>query len=909
MYSSSDVTKVPGGDALRSLNDRIPDVSRLPRMAITMELEESVSDSKLHKDSTAKKELRPTSAVSLCKSENGPETTTSAEQLKQYRSWVSNERWHELKKLADIAMRDRKVFMIKGGGFPAVRRALLERGWLEKYEAHKVRHPPTNIDPKGASRKELSKVERLILYKFMEHHSVDFLWTTKRDKYDWLLSNKEVIISRFCRSLFTTKEGLTASLTQMHWYTEPGVALTKFPRCYNIHNPDSLEEFIEDFRITACISILKWLSHSLQASGEGNLVTSHGKVPFSAIEFALNRLNEYIAFFTHKDIDDMEDQAQHIWEHEWDQFLTHHYLLVHEKAKFAEDKNSSIRQLERKAVKLLATMTKYWPQIDIDGVLNIWIVKPGAKCRGRGIQLMNNIKDIIGLINIPTALKSRYVVQKYIENPLVIYDTKFDIRQWFLITCCQPLTIWVYKDSYLRFSSQIFSLSNYHESVHLTNNAVQSKYKNNGERDKALPDENMWDCHTFKAYLRQIGKHELWDSKIYPGMKQCLIGAMLACQDSMDKRQNSFELYGADFMLTEDFTPWLIEINSSPDLAPTTSVTARLCPQCLEDVIKVVLDRRNNPEADTGTFELAYRQFIPKAPAYLGLSLCINGKKLLKSKLKQHKYEQRSTTPIVQRVPSGDVLAEDKPVPPEYSGPIITDFLSWLNPYDALPTNKDGLLLAAKDSFTVRQAITVVKSGLALKNGGKKRNSSAISSRTHRGRREKNTECKRRVVPHSCCRPEDTQSAKHVGKYRTESASKAEKPKVDRSVGNKRCYIDPIEWERETASILRSTISVQNKIANRSENIMPLRQTKSGIVSSNNRSLLEPLSSRPFANEADPIKKLSAVGRNICKLRDENRNKQKAIKFSENCTSIYAPYRVVVTPLNDETQNNKKKKE
>lgn len=69
-------------------------------------------------------------------------------------------------------------------------------------------------------------------------------------------------------------------------------------------------------------------------------------------------------------------------------------------------------------------------------------------------------------------------------------------------------------------------------------------------------------------------------------MKQCLIGAMLACQETMDKRQNSFELYGADFMLTDDFTPWLIEINSSPDLAPTTSVTARLCPQCLEDVIK-----------------------------------------------------------------------------------------------------------------------------------------------------------------------------------------------------------------------------------------------------------------------------------------------------------------------------------
>lgn len=134
-------------------------------MAVTMELEESASDSKIHRDSTSKKELRPSSAVSLSKSEHGPglchypetlspatrfvnhsnitvhyliETSTSTEQLKQYKSWVSNERWNELKKIADNAMRDRKVFMIKGGGFPAVRRSLLERGWIEKYESHKV---------------------------------------------------------------------------------------------------------------------------------------------------------------------------------------------------------------------------------------------------------------------------------------------------------------------------------------------------------------------------------------------------------------------------------------------------------------------------------------------------------------------------------------------------------------------------------------------------------------------------------------------------------------------------------------------------------------------------------------------------------------------------------------------------
>lgn len=64
------------------------------------------------------------------------------------------------------------------------------------------------------------------------------------------------------------------------------------------------------------------------------------------------------------------------------------------------------------------------------------------------------------------------------------------------------------------------------------------------------------------------------------------LGTMLACQENMDRRQNTFELYGADFMISEDFCPWLIEINASPDLAPSTSVTARLCPQAVEDTIK-----------------------------------------------------------------------------------------------------------------------------------------------------------------------------------------------------------------------------------------------------------------------------------------------------------------------------------
>lgn len=58
----------------------------------------------------------------------------------------------------------------------------------------------------------------------------------------------------------------------------------------------------------------------------------------------------------------------------------------------------------------LKDIRRYWPQYDIDGMKNIWILKPGNKCRGRGIQLVKHVADVEKIMN----LKGKYVVQKYI---------------------------------------------------------------------------------------------------------------------------------------------------------------------------------------------------------------------------------------------------------------------------------------------------------------------------------------------------------------------------------------------------------------------------------------------------------------------------------------------------------------
>lgn len=78
-----------------------------------------------------------------------------------------------------------------------------------------------------------------------------------------------------------------------------------------------------------------------------------------------------------------------------------------------------------------------------------------------------------------------YIVQKYIERPLLYKKRKFDLRHYIMINCSNGMMkgYW-FNEGYVRTTSSEYTLKQGHGSVHLTNDAVQKQLPEYGKYEK-----------------------------------------------------------------------------------------------------------------------------------------------------------------------------------------------------------------------------------------------------------------------------------------------------------------------------------------------------------------------------------------------------------------------------------------
>ncbi|CAD8204297.1 unnamed protein product [Paramecium octaurelia] len=225
----------------------------------------------------------------------------------------------------------------------------------------------------------------------------------------------------------------------------------------------------------------------------------------------------------------------------------------------------------------------------------LWILKPTQYNRGIGIHVVKDLDKLTHLLDQYLSgkqqmkdgqiIKSRqFVIQKYLEKPLLINNRKFDIRVWGLLN--QDLEFFFFEQGYIRMASEEYTTKNVqNQYVHLTNNAIQKHSPNYGK----LEDGNQLSFDQAAAYFKSKGD---FYKQIVENIKQISLRAFQSTRRKINffGRRYCFEIFGLDYMIDDDFKVWLIEVNTNPCLEESSQLLQRLIPRMLDDAFSLTLD-------------------------------------------------------------------------------------------------------------------------------------------------------------------------------------------------------------------------------------------------------------------------------------------------------------------------------
>ncbi|XP_029871696.1 tubulin polyglutamylase TTLL6 isoform X3 [Aquila chrysaetos chrysaetos] len=268
-----------------------------------------------------------------------------------------------------------------------------------------------------------------------------------------------------------------------------------------------------------------------------------------------------------------------------------------------------------------------------------FICKPDSGCQGRGIFITHNPEEI--------KHGEHMICQQYISKPFLIDGFKFDMRIYVLVTSCDPLRIFVYKEGLARFATMRYIDPSSRNLVkkddicmHLTNYAINKRNENFVQDDMTgskryclvqvpqcpvhiLQESCTWDTGLLPSFLGQTCYHRsaltiscpphrklstlnAWmtdnsynTTKLWEDIEDIIIKTLISAHPVVKHNYQScfpnhttgcacFEILGFDILVDRKLKPWLLEVNHSPSFTTDSPLDREVKDALLCDTINLI---------------------------------------------------------------------------------------------------------------------------------------------------------------------------------------------------------------------------------------------------------------------------------------------------------------------------------
>ena len=192
---------------------------------------------------------------------------------------------------------------------------------------------------------------------------------------------------------------------------------------------------------------------------------------------------------------------------------------------------------------------------EASGKSSVWMAKLGAH---RNTSLLSSADEV------PS--DPDHVIQRYIESPYLVDKHKFELRVFVVITCLEPLTIYLHRDSYLRVATSPYE----HDVLAPAARQNEGMYKMGD-----VMVQTKWSIGEFLEYLQDEGHNA---TAVMGRAKAAIVKSIIAVEGQLhdawtadkmalgDDPRRAFELLGYDIMFDEQLQPSILEANFNPDL-------------------------------------------------------------------------------------------------------------------------------------------------------------------------------------------------------------------------------------------------------------------------------------------------------------------------------------------------------